>query len=139
MDKLRLGSWKEQGQPYYSWDVSYSKDYTIADTSARYTLQLKEWNGMLSEVYVNDQKAGIIACEPHHLDLSPYLKNGNNKIEIRVIGSLKNLLSTHYSLDKGIASPWHWNSIHRQDAGNDYNLLDYGLMEDFIILQSGSF
>lgn len=134
VEKLKLGSWKEQGQPYYSWDVSYSKNYTIEDTSVRYALQLKEWKGTLSEVYVNNHKVGIIAYQPYNFDLSPYLKRGNNKIEVRVIGSLKNLLGPHYNHDKGIAGPWHWNGVHRQDPGNDYNLLDYGLMEDFIVV-----
>ncbi len=73
-ENLGLGSWKTQGHPYYSWDVSYSKSYTIKDLSAQYTLQLKEWNGTLSEVYVNGSKVGLIAYKPYEFDLSPYLK-----------------------------------------------------------------
>lgn len=134
VEKLELGSWKAQGQPYYSWDISYSKNYTIEDQSAQYTLQLKEWTGTLSEVHVNGDKVGVIAYKPYRFDLSPYLKKGNNKIEVRVIGSLKNLLGPHYNHDKGIAGPGYWNGVHRQDPGNDYNLLDYGLKEDFIVV-----
>lgn len=133
-ENLGLGSWKTQGHPYYSWDVSYSKSYTIKDLSAQYTLQLKEWNGTLSEVYVNGSKVGLIAYKPYEFDLSPYLKKGKNNIEVRVVGSLKNLLGPHYNQDKGIASPWHWNDVHRQNPGKDYNLLDYGLMKDFIVV-----
>ena len=136
IDKFKLGSWKDQGQPYYSWDVSYSKNYTINDTDARYALELKKWNGTVSEVYVNDSKVGVIAYKPYDFDLSPFLKKGNNKIEVRVIGSLKNLYGPHYSRDKGIAGPWHWNSVHRQDPGSDYSLFDYGLMEDFTVVSS---
>ncbi len=51
-----------------------------------------------------------------------------------MVGSLKNLLGPHYNQDKGIASPWHWNDVHRQNPGKDYNLLDYGLMKDFIVV-----
>lgn len=134
VEKLELGSWKTQGQPYYSWDISYSKDYDIKETSASYALQLKKWNGTLSEVYVNGEKVGIIAYKPYQYDLSPYLKKGKNKIEVRVIGSLKNLLGPHYNQSKGIASPWHWNNVHRQDSGDDYLLFDYGLIEDFIVV-----
>ena len=135
-DKLNLGSWKSQAQPYYSWDISYAKNYNIADTSARYALQLNKWNGTLAEVYVNGEKAGIIAYKPYNFDLSPYLKAGNNKVEVRVIGSLKNLLGPHYNRDIGIAGPWHWNSVHVQVSGNDYSLIDYGLMEDFSVIIS---
>lgn len=135
-ERLKLGSWKEQGQPYYSWDVSYAKNYRIDDTSARYALQLNKWNGTLAEVYVNGSKVGIIAYKPYNFDLSPYLKQGDNKIEVRVVGSLKNLLGPHYNQDKGIAGPWHWNGVHRQEPGKDYLLFDYGLMEDFAVISS---
>lgn len=134
--ELALGSWKEQGHPFYSWDVSYSKEYTIENTSVPHLLQLQEWNGTLSEVHVNGQKVGIIAYQPYDFDLTPYLKRGKNRIEVRVTGSLKNLLGPHYSQDKGIAGPWHWNAVHRQDPGNDYNLLDYGLMKDFVVVSA---
>ncbi|WP_029906928.1 glycosyl hydrolase [Prevotella sp. 10(H)] len=134
--KLELGSWKDQGQPYYPWDMSYVKNYSIDDTSARYALKLNKWNGTVAEVYVNDSKVGVIAYQPYNFDLSPYLKQGDNKIEVRVIGSLKNLLGPHYSRDKGITGPWHWNNVQKQAPGIDYNILDYGLMEDFTVVSS---
>jgi hypothetical protein len=132
--KLAPGSWKDQGHPQYAWDMSYSKNYQIDDLSARYSLQLNKWNGTVAEVFVNDEKAGIVAYKPYHFDLTPYIKKGNNKIEVRVVGSLKNIFGPHYNKDKGINSPWHWNNVQKQAPGSDYNLSDYGLMEDFNVL-----
>ncbi len=134
--RLDFGSWKAQGQPFYSWDVSYAKHYRIADTSARYAVQLKSWKGTLAEVYVNDRKVGVIAYQPYVFDLSSYLEVGENKVEVRVIGSLKNLFGPHYNREKGIAGPWHWNGVKKQLPGSDYDLMDYGLTEDFVILSS---
>lgn len=136
IDKLTIGSWKEQGQPYYSWDVAYSKTYRIDDTSARHALQLNKWKGTVAEVFVNDKKAGIVAYQPYQFDLSPYLKKGDNKVEVRVIGSLRNLFGPHYNRDAGISGPWHWNGVSKQAPGSDYYLFDYGLMEDFTIISS---
>ncbi|MDR1415308.1 MAG: hypothetical protein LBI96_05815 [Odoribacteraceae bacterium] len=134
--QLGLGSWKTQGQPYYSWEVSYSKSYTVKNSSAHYALQLKKWDGTMAEVLVNGEKVGIIAYAPYQFDLSPYLKKGSNKIDVRVIGSLKNLLGPHYNNDTRLIGPNYWNGVHRQDAGNDYFLVDYGLMEDFDVVVS---
>lgn len=132
-----FGSWKAQGQPYYSWDMAYSKNYEIEDISVPYTLQLKAWKGTLSEVWVNDQQVGIIAYQPYNFDLSPYLKKGNNKVEVRVVGSLKNLLGPHHNNPgTGIAGPWHWTNITNPIPGHDYHLLDYGLMEDFVVMSA---
>ena len=134
--ELELGSWRKQGIPFYSWDISYSKNYKIKDTKSRYLLELKKWNGTVADVFVNDNKVGIIAYEPYNFDLTDYLKKGDNKIEVRVVGSLKNLLGPHYSNEKGIAGPAHWNAVHRQDRGDEYSMIDYGLMEDFVVYKN---
>ena len=134
--ELKTGSWKAQGHPCYSWDVAYTKEYRISNPKARYTLQLNEWKGTVAEVFVNGEKAGVVACQPYRIDLTPYLKEGNNRIEVRVIGSLRNLFGPHYNHDKGIMGPWHWNGVQKQIPGSDYNQSDYGLMEDFTLLMS---
>ena len=74
----------------------------------------------------------MIAFDPWQLDVTSYLKEGSNTIDVHVIGSLKNLLGPHYNNpNPGLASPWHWKNIRKQIPGSDYQMLDYGLMEDF--------
>lgn len=136
VEHLTTGSWKSQGHPHYSWDVSYRKEYRVADTSSQYILQLNQWYGTVAEIYVNGDKAGVIAYKPYTFNLSPYLKPGSNTIDVRVVGSLKNLLGPHYNWDQGIAGPWHWNHVQKQLPGGDYNLTDYGLLEDFSVYQA---
>lgn len=128
------GSWKEQGMPCYSWDVAYSKKYHIDNTEKTHYLELGKWNGTVAQVFVNGKKAGVVSYKPYRFNLTPYLAKGENEIEVRVIGSLHNLFGPHYSTDKGINGPWHWNGVQRQAPGCDYNLIDYGLMDDFNVL-----
>lgn len=135
VEHLTLGSWKAQKQPFYSWDMQYSKSYDIKDLTGAYLVKLGEWKGTVAEVYVNGVKAGIIGFDPYTLNVTPYLKEGANRIDVQVIGSLKNLLGPHYrNPAPGLASPWHWKNIHEPIAGVEYQLLDYGLMEDFELL-----
>lgn len=132
-----LGSWKEQKQPFYSWDMKYSKSYQVTDLSDIYLVKLGEWKGTVAEVYVNGTKAGIIGFDPYQLNVTSYLKEGTNQIDVHVIGSLKNLLGPHYkNPDPGLASPWHWKNISEPIAGADYQMIDYGLMEDFELMES---
>ena len=134
--KPALGSWKRQGLPFYSWDMAYGRDYDIDDPAAGYTLRLNAWEGTLARVCVNGRKAGIIAWQPYAFDLTPYLRKGRNRVEVQVVGSLKNLFGPHYSADKGIAGPWHWNNVPKQLPGSDYDQRDYGLLEDFEIVMT---
>lgn len=132
IEKLALGSWKDQKQPFYSWGISYFKEYTIENLDKVYAVQLNKWNGTVSEVYINGKKVGIISSNPYRLDVSTYLKKGKNIVDVHVIGSHKNLLGPFYkNALLGLIRPWQWKGIKEQLPGNEYQMLDYGLMEDF--------
>jgi hypothetical protein len=131
-----FGSWKNQQQPFYSWDFKYSKTYQVTEpVSGSYFVRLGKWTGTVAEVYVNGTKAGMIAYDPFQLNVTPYMKEGANRIDVHVVGSLKNLLGPHYrNPAPGLASPWHWKSVSEAIPGAEYQMTDYGLMEDFNLL-----
>ena len=134
--QFALGSWKQQGQPFYSWEMGYGKHYEIADTGKPCKVKLNKWTGTVAEVLVNGISAGIIAFDPYELDITSHLRKGKNRIEVRVTGSLKNLLGPHHrNPAPGLASPWHWKGVTQYISGRDYQMLDYGLMEDFEVYQ----
>lgn len=136
VQQLTLGSWKQQGQPFYSWEMAYSKDYEIADPAKPCKVKLNDWAGTVAEVWVNGAQAGIIGFDPYELFITPYLKKGQNRIEVRVTGSLKNLLGPHHKNPApGLASPWHWKGVTEHTSGKDYQQLDYGLTDDFEVYQ----
>lgn len=93
---------------------------------------LPEWQGTLSEVFVNNKLAGIIGFEPYELDISKAIKPGNNAIEVRVVGSLKNLLGPHFKNPApGLAGPGHWKNVENDIPGTEYQMMDYGLFKEF--------
>jgi|WetSurMetagenome_2_1015567.scaffolds.fasta_scaffold00452_16 hypothetical protein len=130
-----FGTWKTQGLPFYSWGVTYSKEFNIENTDGNWEIGLGSWNGTIAEVSVNGQSATVIAFPPYHTDVTGLLKTGINKIDVKVIGSLKNLLGPHHNNPKpGLASPWLWRNVKIYPAGKDYQMLDYGLFEEFTLL-----
>lgn len=132
---LAAGSWKDQGLPFYSWGVTYTKDFTVDRQPGMYKIKLNRWNGTIAEVSVNGKWAGVIAFPPYELDVTEFIANGLNKLDIKVIGSLKNLMGPHFNNPApGMVSPGHWRNVKSYPAGKDYQLLDYGLMEDFVLL-----
>ncbi len=133
--ELETGSWKEQGMPFYSWDVSYQKTWTLEDTGRSWKIRLPRWQGTVSEVLVNDEPAGIIAFDPFELDITDALNPGENKIEVQVTGSLKNLLGPHFKDPApGLAGPGHWKNVEKDIPGKKYQMMDYGLLEDFQLI-----
>jgi hypothetical protein len=132
---MHFGSWKIQGYPFYSDQVAYSRHFYPDDKFDGYTVNLNAWQGTVAEVWVNGNKAGIIGWDPNELEISPWVRQGENEVTIRVIGSLKNLLGPHHNNPgKGVVTPWSFfYAPENQPAGLNYDLLDYGLFEKFDI------
>ena len=137
--KPAIGSWKENGLPFYADSVRYKQNYKInASKKKHYIVKLTHWRGTIASVKVNGKNAGFIYTPPYELDISRLIKEGENEIAVTIIGSLKNTLGPHHAgVVKGsawpnafMASPGH------QPSGSDYDFIDYGLFREFILLES---
>jgi len=60
-----------------------------------------------------------------------------NNVEVKVTGSLKNLLGPHFNNpEPGLVGPWHFRNVKTYPAGKDYQMIDYGLIEEFQLLKA---
>ena len=134
--ELTTGSWRSQGWPFYPGIVTYAKTFNVSNPG-NYRVQLGEWSGTVVAITVNGQQAGIIGFEPYHLDVSKFIKPGANTVEVKVVGSNKNMIGPfHNKPAPGGVSPWSFLNVKSYPAGNDYDQLDYGLMGDFVLLEN---
>jgi hypothetical protein len=132
-----MDSWKDQEMPFYSWGVTYSKEFSIENSDGEWQVALKKWAGTVAEVYVNGTKADPIAFPPYSSDVTSLIRPGMNKIEVKVIGSLRNLLGPHHSEpNPGFVTPWTWRNIKKYSSGKDYSFLDYGLFDEFVLMKN---
>jgi hypothetical protein len=134
--ELEIGSWKVQGRPFYSQSVQYTKNLKVK-AGIRYQVKLNDWYGTVARVLVNNEQVGIIGWPPFEYDLSGHLQPGNHSVTVEVVGSLKNQLGPHHNVSRrGIVTPWSWfYGPEDMPSGSEYDMLDYGLFEDFEILQ----
>ena len=135
-NNFTLGSWKEQGFPFYSWDVVYKKEFNVQQKSSYYEVGLGNWKGTVAEVFVNDKAAGTIVLPTDRIDVTKFIKKGSNKIEMKITGSLKNCLGPHHNNPApGFVGFSSWRNVEKMPAGKDYQLIDYGLTDDFYLYQ----
>lgn len=137
-DLSEPGSWRTAGLPFYSQKVAYAQQFDVEKSEeARYRVRLNQWNGSLSEVWVNGSPAGLIAWQPNELDVTSFLKEGENEVVVKVTGSLKNTFGFFYNNnDSWIFGPHSWNEAPEEiPPASDYYLMDYGLFEPFDLLQ----
>lgn len=88
---LDSGDWCKQGYPFYHGALVYSLEFTLEKDSAfRYELDLSGAAGTVCYVTVNGEEVGAIPFPPFRGDITDALKNGNNVLDIEVVGSLRN-------------------------------------------------
>jgi hypothetical protein len=138
--ELSTGAWKDQGLPFYSDAVVYRRVYEIGPGARPYKIRLGKWLGTVAEVRVNGEPAGIVGWPPYELEVTKYLRSGPNAIEVLVYGSLKNLLGPHlHKYNPGLVGSWLWRyAPEHTPPGSTYDLIGYGLFEDFQLLEIGS-
>ena len=151
--EMTLGSWKEQGMPHYSHYVNYSRTFDVKEISGpeyevqdgknkvwmaeplSFVVELDDWNGTVAAVYVNGKTAGIIGWPPYRLDVSNFIQKGENKVEVKIVGSYKNLFGQFYVAARGQISPSLMQRAPKeQPAPEEYDLFDYGLFGDLRLL-----
>jgi len=134
---LGLGAWKEQGLPFFSDRVAYGRDYELRPSEARIKVTLERWHGTVAEVLVNGKSAGIIGWQPYELDITGLVANGKNRVEVVVVGSLKNALGPHHGkISRGLVSPGSFRlAPEHQPAGVAYDLEGYGLLGESRVVE----
>ncbi|MHC4499816.1 MAG: glycosyl hydrolase, partial [Planctomycetota bacterium] len=134
---LELGPWSEQGHPFYAAGVSYTQDFEIGKPRGKYSVRLPSWYGSVARVTVNNKDAGYIHHQPWELEVTDLIRSGANRIDVTVIGTLKNTLGPHHGNPRpGRSGPPSFRK--GPDTGPppaaDYHLLSYGLFEPFELL-----
>jgi hypothetical protein len=135
--QFSMTSWKAQGMPFYSGEVSYKQKFKIATASGRYFVKLGDWNGSLAKVSVNSKDAGVIFTPPFELDITNIAKAGTNEIEVKVIGTLRNTLGPYHNGPPhgGVGlGDFQKNPASGQPAGELYDTIGYGLFEPFTLI-----
>lgn len=125
---------QEIGAPFYPWEICYEKSYRLEKVKDSYWLSVPKWKGCVLQVWVNGEKSGILFTEPYRLDVTDFMKQGDNVIELRVIGSMDNFFGPHHSRSKGLTPPWDWQKHDGNNDADGYMLTEYGLLDDFDLL-----
>ncbi|AGN70731.1 glycosyl hydrolase [Paenibacillus caseinilyticus] len=129
-EKLQLGDWCLQGYPHYAGSMVYrfTVDGGLTPGGPAW-LELGSFQAVTAEVRINRETAGHVPWRAaNRLDISGRLRQGENLIEVEVMGSPRNLLGPfhHTSGDPSITS---WSSFRKEggDYSPAYRLRPYGL------------
>ena len=125
---LKVGSWSGQGYPFYSGRMIYKTDFESAGNGQTF-LRLVRPSGTLYKVRINGKEAGSILWRPFELDITQFIKQGSNLLEIEVVSSLQNSWGPLHE-KVGDDNFWGGPNAFEDDAflRDGMNSFDYGLL-----------
>ena len=135
-EKIKIGSWIEQGLPFYIGSVKYK--FTAVIESEKAMIKVNNPVCTLYKVSVNGEKVKDVWLTPNLTDISDFIKKGENDIEIEVISSLQNAFGPLHD-KKGDDNFWvHVDAFEAPGFIRDqYTLYDYGILGGVEILEKG--
>ena len=112
LDKLiDLSTSSDPAIKYYSGKIVYRTKFTIGERLSRATLDMGNV-GVTAKVKVNGKYAGGVCFAPYRLDIAPFVKEGENELEIEVC----NLWINRLVGDADMNDAPTWTSIKHWDA-----------------------
>ncbi|MEW6234539.1 MAG: glycosyl hydrolase [Candidatus Omnitrophota bacterium] len=136
---LSLGAWSKQGMPFYASGVVYRENFPVEKKEGGYTVSLGKWYGSAAKVCVNGELAGYIGSQPWEIDVTSFIREGENRVEVTVFGTLKNTLGPHHNNQPlGSAWPGMFRNGPKggQPNGSEYSVVEYGLFEPFKLMNA---
>ena len=133
------GPLETQGYPFFAGSITLCKSIVLSSDEAKNAvLGFERLPSIVTDVCVNGHSAGKIMWQPYSLDISRFLKEGENEIKITLTGSLRNLLGP-FHLDEGethTALPfyffkktdiWGWGDGINRKWTDSYSFVQNGL------------
>lgn len=139
-EQLYMGDWCLQGYFHYCGSITYHFDlpYNLSEVPEhKLILKIGDYSAVTIEVRINGQTAGHIPWQSAAaLDMTAWLKSGNNTIDIEVMGSPLNLLGPFHQA--GTHNVWvDWTFFSREGSRDqaDYAVKPYGLLSPVHIVR----
>ena len=124
----RLADWitLEDRMKYYSGNATYSNTFTLGKEDARGTVKTLKLGSVmvLAEVKINGENAGGAWTYPYDIDITPYVREGENTVDITVYNNWRNRLIGDEKLP--VAERKTWTNI--QPWASDDELQSSGLL-----------
>lgn len=94
----------EQGLGFYSGGISLKKHITVKKDDRRVFFAVNPELGCAFEVYINQEKVSTLFTYPYRCEITNFLRDGSNDVEVRAFNTLYNHMKT---------IPTYYNKPHK--------------------------
>lgn len=113
----KLHDWTKDSDPgikHFSGTAIYKRKFHVGKSEDRIFLNTGNPN-FVAKVFVNQKEVGIIWCSPWEVEISEYLEDGENELEIQVANSLMNRMIYDASLPENKRVTYSYPAIVKEN------------------------
>ena len=135
-EHVKIGDFTKSGYPFFAGSLSLSKEINIKKKYDKIVLRVYGLSSTVTEVRINEKLAGYIFTSPYSIDITKFLREGKNNIELILTNSLRNLLGPHHNKREEIyfVGPESFND--KVNWTNEYKFVKFGL--DKVVIEEYS-
>ncbi len=133
------GTLETLGYPFFAGSITLSKKFILTENETKNAvISFAKLPSIVTDICVNGKSAGKILWKPYSVDISEFVKRGENQIQITLTGSLRNLLGPAH-LNEGEAhmvlpfyffrktNIWGWGDGNNPEWTDNYSFVQNGL------------
>jgi hypothetical protein len=109
----------QQGYPFFAGHLDLLQEVDVPSGWKRAILEIEGLQAVVADVSINGTDVGNLAWAPHKLDVSLPLKPGLNRVGIRLVNSLHNLLGPWHDPRGEITVHVHWGEWRNAGTWTD--------------------
>ena len=132
------GDFVRGGYPFYAGILSLTQELNLPRIYGKAVMVIEGLKAIVANVIVNGFEAGQIFLRPHEVDVTSFLKEGVNMLEVQLVGSLRNLLGPHHHKAGELLSVGPGSFVDEVNWVDDYNFVPFGLEDVKILFEEGN-
>lgn len=92
---IAVNNIEQQGYPFFSGEVTLKKELFLKSIEP-YVLEFSQKKSNVVSISINGKELPNIMWKPYKIEITEYLKEGINIIEVTLVNSLRNMLGPHH-------------------------------------------
>ena len=125
--QAQSGDLTHQGLPFFAGRVRLTQEVHVSRNGGAAALALEGLDATVTIARVNGKEAGTLVWRPHELDISSLLVEGENTLELELVGTLHNLLGPHHHQDGEILAVSPATFSDWLNWTDDYTFVRFGV------------
>ncbi|MBA7590737.1 hypothetical protein ES708_32871 [subsurface metagenome] len=98
-------------------------------------LKFENFNAIVAKVNINKKEVCLVFLPPYQIEVTKFLKKGENLLEIEVTNSLRNLLGPHHHQEAELLSVGPYSFSDEKNWTDNYSFLPFGLGKIKLIIK----